>query len=125
LIGPWRPVKPGRVDLRRGKDGLKLIDIAEEKPNTDNGGLQNNTDQANQNSSSDFAAQLDRLHTFINSKILEGSHRLQIARLEEAIKVLTVLLAGWEEDAKKKDLGVPTTLLAGQAAETGRFRLHG
>ena len=80
--------------------------------------------QANQNSSSDLAAQLDRLYTFINSKILKGSTQLQIARLEEAIKLLTILLAGWEEAAKKEDLAVPTTLLAGQAANTGRFRLQ-
>ena len=33
--------------LSRGKDGLKLIDIMKEKPNMDNGGLQNITDQAN------------------------------------------------------------------------------
>src|SRR5439155_2545365 len=62
--------------------------------------------------------------TYINSKILEGSTQLQIAPLEEAIKLLTILLAGWEEAAKKEDLAVPTTLLAGQAANTGRFRLH-
>ena|SRR2546422_1232108 len=62
--------------------------------------------------------------TYINSKILEGSTQLQIAPLEEAIKLLTILLAGWEEAAKKEDLAVPTTLLAGHAANTGRFRLH-
>jgi len=60
----------------------------------------------------------------LDSKILEGSTQLQIAPLEEAIKLLTILLAGWEEAAKKADLAVPTTLLAGQAANTGRFRLH-
>src|SRR5437899_1490084 len=72
----------------------------------------------------DLAAQLDTLYTYINSKILEGSTQLQIAPLEEAIKLLTILLAGWEEAAKKEDLAVPPTLLAGQAANTGRFRLH-
>ena len=60
----------------------------------------------------------------LDSKILEGSTQLQIALLEEAIKLLTILLAGREEAAKKADLAVPTTLLAGQAANTGRFRLH-
>ena len=71
------------------------------------------------------AAELDKLYTYINSKIVDGSSKLQTAPIEEAIKLLTVLLAGWEEEAKKKDLAVPTTLLAGQPAETGRFRLHG
>ena len=55
---------------------------------------------------------------------LDKTTQLQIAPLEEAIKLLTILLAGWEEAAKKADLAVPTTLLAGQAANTGRFRSH-
>ncbi len=55
---------------------------------------------------------------------LDKTTQLQIAPLEEAIKLLTILLAGWEEAAKKEDLAVPPTLLAGQAANTGRFRLH-
>src|SRR5436305_11808999 len=33
----------------------------------------------------------------LDSKILEGSTQLQIGPLEEAIKLLTFLLAGWEE----------------------------
>lgn len=73
----------------------------------------------------EIAAELDRLYTYIHSKILEGSTKLQIAAFEEAIKLLTVLLSSWEEAARKEEQhAVPTTLLAGQAADTARLRLH-
>jgi flagellar protein FliS len=72
----------------------------------------------------DVAAELDRLYIYITSKILEGSTKLQTAPLEEAIKLLNVLLSGWEEIVKKEqETAVPTTLLAQQAANGG-FRLH-
>jgi flagellar secretion chaperone FliS len=71
------------------------------------------------------AAELDRLYSYIHSRILEGSTKLQIVAFEEAIKLLTLLLSGWEEAARKEEQhAVPTTLLTGQAANTGRFRLH-
>ena len=84
--------------LSRGKDGLKLIDIMKEK--TQHG-------------------------QWRSSEHHRSGQLLEIARLEEAIKLLTVLRAGWKEAAKKEDLAVPTTLLAGPAAESVRLRLHG
>lgn len=72
----------------------------------------------------EIAAELDRLYTYVNAKILEGSTQLKIAPFEEAIKLLTVLLSGWEEAARKEEPAAPMTLLAGQAANTGRFQLH-
>lgn len=72
----------------------------------------------------DVAAELDRLYIYITSKVLEGSTKLQTAPIEEAIKLLNVLLSGWEEIVKKEqENAVPTTLLAQQAANGG-FRLH-
>ena len=72
----------------------------------------------------DVAAKLDNLYIYITSKIMEGSTKLQIAPIEEAIKLLNVLLSGWEEIVKKEqENAVPTTLLAQQAA-SGGFRLH-
>jgi flagellar protein FliS len=72
----------------------------------------------------DVAAELDRLYIYITSKVLEGSNKLQTAPIEEAIKLLNVLLSGWEEIVKKEqENAVPTTLLAQQAANGG-FRLH-
>jgi flagellar protein FliS len=70
------------------------------------------------------AADLDRLYSYIQSRIVEGSTKLQVAPIEEAIKLLTVLLSGWEEVVKKdQENSVPTTLLAQQAAG-GRFEMH-
>ncbi len=64
-----------------------------------------------------LAAELDRLYTYITSRILEGSGKLEIAPLEEATKLLTVLLSGWEEVVKKEqEHAVPPALLAQQAA---------
>ena len=72
----------------------------------------------------DVAAKLDNLYIYITSKIMEGSTKLQTAPIEEAIKLLNVLLSGWEEIVKKEqENAVPTTLLAQQAANGG-FRLH-
>ena len=67
---------------------------------------------------------LDRLYTYINSRIIEGSTKLNSKALEEAIQLLTTLLSGWEEIARKEqEHSVPTDLLAQQAAG-GRFELH-
>ena len=72
----------------------------------------------------DVAAELDRLYIYMTSKVLEGSTKLQTEPIEEAIKLLNVLLSGWEEIVKKEqETTVPTTLLAQQAANGG-FRLH-
>ena len=72
----------------------------------------------------DVAAKLDNLYIYITSKIMEGSTKLQTAPIEEAIKLLNVLLSGWEEIVnKEQENTVPTTLLAQQAA-SGGFRLH-
>src|SRR5438445_998970 len=72
----------------------------------------------------DVSAELDRLYTYITARILEGSGKLEVTPFEEAIKLLTVLLSGWEEIAKKEqEHAVPTTLLAQQTAG-GRFELH-
>lgn len=72
----------------------------------------------------EVAAELDRLYSYITSRILDGSGKLEVAPLEEAIKLLTVLLSGWEEVVKKEqENSIPPTLLAQQAAN-GRFELH-
>jgi flagellar protein FliS len=72
----------------------------------------------------DLAVELDRLYVYITSRIMEGSVKLAVAPLEEAIKLLTVLLSGWEEVARKEqEQVVPGELLAQQAAKGG-FDLH-
>jgi flagellar protein FliS len=67
---------------------------------------------------------LDRLYTYVNSRVIEGSTKLDLKPIEEAIQLLTTLLAGWEEIARKEqEHSVPADLLAQQAAG-GRFELH-
>ena len=70
------------------------------------------------------AFDLDRLYTYITSRIFEGSAKLDQKAFEEAIHLLTTLLSGWEEIARKEqEQSVPTDLLAQQTAG-GRFELH-
>ena len=70
------------------------------------------------------ALDLARLYDYITSRILEGSSRLEKAPLEEAIKLLKVLLAGWEEVAEReRNNPVPPALLAQPAGSSG-FKLH-
>jgi flagellar protein FliS len=72
----------------------------------------------------EVAADLDKLYSYITSRILDASGKLQIAPLEEAIKLLTVLLSGWEEVARKQaEQTVPPSLLAQQGL-SGRFALR-
>jgi flagellar protein FliS len=65
----------------------------------------------------EVAANVGRLYSYITTRILEGSAKLETAPLEEAIKLLDILLAGWEELAKKEQ--PPRTLVAEQAASSG------
>jgi flagellar secretion chaperone FliS len=69
----------------------------------------------------EVAANLSRLYSYITTRILEGSAKLETGPLEEAIKLLDILLAGWEELAKKEQ---PAQTLAAQQATSG-FELHG
>ena len=72
----------------------------------------------------EVATDLDRLYTYITSRILDASGKLEIEPLEEAIKLLTTLLSGWEEVARKDtEHGVPPSLLA-QQSMSGRFALR-
>jgi flagellar protein FliS len=71
-----------------------------------------------------IATDLNRLYTYITSRILDGSGKLDTASLEEAIKLLGVLLAGWQDAAdKEQDKTVPANVVA-QKTSTGGFALH-
>ena len=72
----------------------------------------------------EVAADLDRLYTYVIARVLDASGKLEVEPLEEAIKLLTVLLSGWEEVAKKEtEHAVPPSLLA-QQSMSGRFALR-
>jgi flagellar protein FliS len=69
------------------------------------------------------AGDLNRLYDYITSRVLEGSAKLDTAPLKEAIKLLSVVLAGWEELAKREQ---HTAVSPGQlgSKHIGGFELH-
>jgi flagellar protein FliS len=74
-----------------------------------------------------IAADLDRLYTYMTSRILDGSSKLEIAPLQEVVKLLTPMLEAWEEVAKRKNENSVTAkaMMAGQEGSTIRLQLHG
>lgn len=72
----------------------------------------------------EIAHELNRLYTYMTTKIYEGSTKLDCAPIEEVIKLLETLLSGWEQIAlKNQEQAVPTDLLT-QQASSGRFEIH-
>jgi flagellar protein FliS len=68
---------------------------------------------------------LDRLYTYVASRVFDGSVKLDLRAFEEAIQLLTTLLSGWEEIAQKEqEQSVPADLMAQPIAAGGRFELH-
>jgi flagellar protein FliS len=62
-----------------------------------------------------IAADLDRLYTYILSRVLQGSTQLEAEPLEEAAKLLGILLSGWEQLVKQQpQQSVPSVLLTQQ-----------
>ena len=73
----------------------------------------------------EVAVDLNKLYSYITTRILDGSIKLETAPLEEAIKLLNTLLTGWEELVKKEQTNaVPPALLAQQAAKSGGFEFR-
>lgn len=73
----------------------------------------------------EISSELERLYSFVISKIVDGSRQLSANDLGEAIKVLDILRTAWTELAQKeKAEEVPTELLASQASR-GQLTLHG
>lgn len=50
----------------------------------------------------EISVELDRLYSYVLSRIIDGSTRLETAPLHEAAKLLTTLLSSWEEVARQK-----------------------
>ena len=72
----------------------------------------------------DMARELDRIYTYTISRVLEGSTKLNVSAIEEAINVLSNLLPAWEEIAKREqEQSIPAGVLANQTAPGG-FQLH-
>jgi flagellar protein FliS len=72
----------------------------------------------------DIARELDRIYTYAISRVLEGSTKLNVSAIEEAVKVLSNLLPAWEEIAKREqEQSIPAGVLANQTTPGG-FQLH-
>ncbi len=113
--------------LRQAVAGTQARDIEQKRHGVDRAlaVIQHLQSTLDREKGGDIAAELDRLYVYITSRIVEGSAQLQVAPLEEAIKLLTTLLSGWEGVATKQpERAVPTTLLA-QQASTQRVQFHG
>jgi flagellar protein FliS len=112
--------------LRQSIDAMQAKDLDRKRQSIDRAVaiIQHLHDTLDTAKGGQLAADLDKLYTYITSRILDGSAKLQTKPLEEAIKLLTTLLTGWEEVVKKEqEHTVPTVLLAQQAAERG-FSTH-
>ena len=71
----------------------------------------------------EVAVNLSRLYSYITSRIFEGSAKPDTAPLEEALKLLGVLLAAWEEMANNEG-DTAASGIKTQLAATGGFELH-
>jgi len=58
------------------------------------------------------------------SRILEGSAKLETAPIEEVIKLLGVVLNGWEELTKKDHQSAVTTPLLSRQTSGNGLELH-
>ena len=112
--------------LRQSIDAVEARDLDRKRQSVDRvmAIIQHLHDTLDMDKGGSVAADLDRLYTYITSRILDGSGTLETKPLEEAIKLLSTLLAGWEEVVKREqEHAVPTDLLVQQAAGR-RIELH-
>ena len=112
--------------LRLAEDDIRKKDFAKKSQSVDRAVaiIQHLQGTLDLDKGGKVAFDLDRLYTYISSRVFEGSAKLEIKAFEEAIQLLTTLLSGWEEIARKEqEQSVPTDLLAKKAAG-GRLELH-
>jgi flagellar protein FliS len=112
--------------LRQSVEAIQVKDLEKKRQSIDRvvaiiQHLQNTLDREKGGA---IAADLDKLYAYVLSRVLEGSAKLQVAPLEEVIKLLSTLLLGWEEVVRNENgqKAVPTELLA-QASER-RLTVH-
>ena len=74
-----------------------------------------------------ISLELDRLYTYVVFRILDGSAKLTVGPLEEAVKLLSSLLEAWREVAKQKQgLSLPAKSVVGvKQAPSMRLQLQG
>jgi flagellar secretion chaperone FliS len=111
--------------LGQAVDGINRKDFAQKSQSVDRAVaiIQHLQGTLDLEKGQEISVELDRLYTYMGSRIFDGSAKLDVAPLQEVIKLLETLLSGWEQIARKEqEHAVPTDLLA--QASSGRFELH-
>ena len=112
--------------LRESVSAIQLKDLERKRQTVDRAVaiVQHLQDTLDIERGGQVATDLNRLYTYITTRILDGSGKLDVASLEEAIKLLSTLLAGWEQAAdKEQEKTVPANLVS-HTVGTGGFALH-
>src|SRR5262249_7270259 len=86
-------------DLRDAADAIRKKDLIRKRQTIDRAVavLQHLQSTLDRERGEGIAADLDKLYDYIISRLLQGSTALDVEPLEEAAKLLTVLLSGWEQ----------------------------
>jgi flagellar secretion chaperone FliS len=106
-------------NLRDSIDAIKTTDLERKRQSIDRAVaiLQHLQSTLDRERGESIATELDNLYNYIISRVLQGSSKLDVEPLEEAVKLLTVLLSGWEQLMKKNPQQiVPSVLLTQQSS---------
>jgi flagellar protein FliS len=104
-------------NLREAADAIRKKDLVRKRQTIDRAVaiLQHLQSTLDRERGEAIAADLDQLYTYIISRVLQGSTQLEVEPLEEAAKLLGVLLSGWEQLPQQS---VPSVLLTQQSSPT-------
>jgi len=105
--------------LRDSADAIRKTDLERKRQSIDRAVaiLQHLQSTLDRERGQAIAADLDNLYNYIISRVLQGSSKLEAEPLEEAAKLLTILLSGWEQLVKKEPQQVvPSVLLTQQSS---------
>jgi len=73
----------------------------------------------------EIAADLDRLYTYMTSRIMEASTTLDAAPLREVIKLVSPLMEAWKEVARKKQESLSSEKALSGGQPNARLQVHG
>jgi flagellar protein FliS len=113
-------------NLRAAADAIRKKDLVRKRQTIDRAVaiLQHLQSTLDRERGEAIAAELDNLYTYIISRVLQGSAQLDPEPLEEAAKLLGILLAGWEQLVKKQpQQSVPSVLLTQSSPMAFGFRV--
>jgi flagellar protein FliS len=106
-------------NLRDASDAIRKKDLVRKRQTVDRAVaiLQHLQSTLDRERGEVIAADLDNLYAYMISRVLLGSTQLEPEPLEEAAKLLGILLSGWEQLVKKQpQQPVPSVLLTQQSS---------